>query len=247
MNTKRDDTDSQFFEKSWLLSYGDLFTLLFIIITVVASIYYLQIKSNLDTITDLAEQKLAVEEEVQALELQRVSILEQLNTIIEEKEDLRRRAIILDDDLLEMKEKLENMIGNVSTDVTLEETSEGLVVRIKESLLFSSGSASLNKNGQAFIAEIANVIDGLENRIRIEGHTDNVPINKPNFPSNWELSIARSISVMSEFVETFNYSPERFIIAGWGEYKPLVANTTTENRAQNRRVEIVLLNAQLSQ
>lgn len=241
LSIRHDDKEAQFFEKSWLLSYADLFTLLFMIITVVAGLYYLQIESNVETMDQLTEQKEAMEKELQILTDNRDKMSVQLAELHKEMEEMKRRAIILDDELLAMKDELEQLLHQ--SNITVEETSEGLVLRIQDSLLFASGSASLNPEGEKLIANLAEIMGNLDNKIRIEGHTDNIPSNTAQFPSNWELSTARSISVMKEFVHKYHFAPERFIIAGWGEYKPLVDNSTNENRALNRRVEIVLLNS----
>ncbi|XOS91637.1 flagellar motor protein MotB [Brevibacillus laterosporus] len=80
--------------------------------------------------------------------------------------------------------------------------------------------------------------------MRIEGHTDDTPITKSQYVANWDLSLARAKAVMQEFVQERGLSPSRFIVAGFGETKPLVANTTEKNRIQNRRVEITVLSEQ---
>ena len=87
---------------------------------------------------------------------------------------------------------------------------------------------------------LAGLISGLNNQIIVEGHTDNIPIKTFLYPSNWELSVARAVSVARYFVEVHHLSPERFIATGYGEYHPIDANDTPEGRARNRRVTIVL-------
>ena len=77
--------------------------------------------------------------------------------------------------------------------------------------------------------------------MRVEGHTDNLPINTPRFPSNWELSTARATSVIRYLIEEENLDPERLSAAGYGEYRPIDANDTPEGRARNRRVDLVIL------
>jgi len=82
----------------------------------------------------------------------------------------------------------------------------------------------------------------LPNDIRVEGHTDDLPISTKRFPSNWELSTARATSVVRYYLENYDVDPRQFSAAGYSEYKPLYDNDSPENRAKNRRVEIVVLN-----
>jgi chemotaxis protein MotB len=81
------------------------------------------------------------------------------------------------------------------------------------------------------------------NFIRIEGHTDNVPINTPRFPSNWELSVARATSVVQYLISRHNFPPERLSATGYGEYRPKASNATAEGRQKNRRVDFVILSS----
>jgi chemotaxis protein MotB len=90
------------------------------------------------------------------------------------------------------------------------------------------------------LQEIAFFVKDYSCELKIEGHTDNSPINSAAFSSNWELSLRRAMAVMRYLVERENIDPTRVWVAGYGEYKPAVRNTTAENRAKNRRVEIFL-------
>ncbi|MCP4049178.1 MAG: OmpA family protein [bacterium] len=105
-------------------------------------------------------------------------------------------------------------------------------------VLFDSGKAVLKKRGQEILKSVAEVFSTVENPIIVEGHTDNVPIHTKKFESNWELSFHRSFSVLKYFFANFNFSPRQFSAIGYGEFHPLVANDTPENRAINRRIEI---------
>ncbi|MCK9909485.1 OmpA family protein, partial [Microbacteriaceae bacterium K1510] len=125
--------------------------------------------------------------------------------------------------------------------VPFEETGEGLMVRLPEKVLFNSGSAELEMEGKKTIASLAEVLQRFPQRVRIEGYTDDVPVKHSKYNSNWELSAARAISVMREMVDSHGLPASRFMVAGWGAYKPLVDNSNEENRARNRRVEIVIL------
>jgi chemotaxis protein MotB len=116
------------------------------------------------------------------------------------------------------------------------------IINIDNSLLFDSGRADLKQEVKKSLEKIAASLNKFpENPIQIEGHTDDVPINTPQFPSNWELSSARAIAVLRFFVDAAGIDPYRLSAVGFGEYQPLVANDTPENRRLNRRVDIVIL------
>jgi chemotaxis protein MotB len=117
----------------------------------------------------------------------------------------------------------------------------GLVVHIKDTALFEVGKAYLTPEAQSMLEHLAPELRRLPNPLRIEGHTDNVPIQTPLFPSNWELSVARSTSVVRYLVEKHGISPLRVAAIGYGEYRPIAPNDSPANKAKNRRIDIVIL------
>jgi len=126
--------------------------------------------------------------------------------------------------------------------IGVEITPDGVMITLRDALLFDSGRADLKPSAEELITQLAEVLKRSKAReIRIAGHTDNVPIRTPAFPSNWELSAARSLSVLHRLVEAHRLPPNRLVAIGFGEHRPLVANTTAANRARNRRVEIFLV------
>jgi chemotaxis protein MotB len=116
------------------------------------------------------------------------------------------------------------------------------VVFTERAVLFASGSAELDRQAKEVLNDLAELISTLpqECRIIIEGHTDNVPIKTKEYANNMELSIARAISVLNYFVKEKGLPPERFAVVGYGEYRPVAPNDTEENRAKNRRIEIII-------
>jgi len=116
------------------------------------------------------------------------------------------------------------------------------VVFTERAVLFASGSAELDHQAKEVLNDLAELISTLpqECKIIIEGHTDNVPIRTKEFANNMELSIARAISVLNYFTKVKGLPPERFAIVGYGEYKPIAPNDTEENKARNRRIEIII-------
>ncbi len=116
-----------------------------------------------------------------------------------------------------------------------------MVVALASDVLFSSGSAALSKDGKANIQEVAGLLASIpERRFQIEGHTDNVPIHTDAFPSNWELASARALTVLKTMVDA-GMPADRVSAASFGDHKPAAANDTPEGRAQNRRIEIVVV------
>lgn len=145
--------------------------------------------------------------------------------------------------LLEVKKALDkyiqsnNLVGDLSTVLT----NDGLMIRIKDSALFLSGSADLRVESQRFGTEIVKMLTPLSQEIIISGHTDNVPINTREFPSNWELSSKRALNFMKFLLQQGNLKPERFSAIGFGEYRPMATNDTVEGHSKNRRVEVLIM------
>lgn len=125
--------------------------------------------------------------------------------------------------------------------VEITEDERGVILQLKDSILFESGQAVLKTESKNILDKLADLIREMPNSIVIEGHTDNVPIETMDYKNNWELSTARSLSVVSYFIDAKNLNPSRFSAAGYGEYKPLLENTSLENRAKNRRVNILIV------
>jgi chemotaxis protein MotB len=117
----------------------------------------------------------------------------------------------------------------------------GLVVSLPQATYFPSGEDTVAAETYSSIAKVAGVVRKLSNPVRVEGHTDSIPIHTPRFRSNWELSAARSIAVAELLAAHFDIPRERLAIAGYGEYAPIDSNLTAEGRARNRRVDLVIL------
>ncbi|HUP04087.1 MAG TPA: flagellar motor protein MotB [Bryobacteraceae bacterium] len=121
----------------------------------------------------------------------------------------------------------------------------GLVVSLRQATFFPSGEDSLDPATYQTIDKIAATIRNLPNPVRLEGHTDSVPIHTARFRSNWELSAARSISVMELLATRYDIPRERMGIAGYADTQPVDSNGTEDGRAHNRRVDVVILNQQV--
>lgn len=123
----------------------------------------------------------------------------------------------------------------------IRQTDRGLIVSLSEAGFFAPGEGVINRESESVINRIAESLQNTGVQIRVEGHTDSTPIANTRYPSNWELSTARAASVLIRLTER-GVAPERLSAAGYGGFQPVADNSTPEGRAQNRRVDIVILN-----
>lgn len=135
-------------------------------------------------------------------------------------------------------------INGLAEGVQLIETEKGLTLRIMDKILFNSGEAELNENAKVVLKQISQVLSELPNEIRVEGHSDNIPISTPAYPSNWHLSVARATNTAFFLLGEDGITPDKLSIAGFAAYEPIAPNSSEELRAQNRRVDIVILKQQ---
>ncbi len=142
-----------------------------------------------------------------------------------------------------LSEELSKLIidNNYSNSIQLEETERGIIVHILDDILFPPGNADINESSKLVLNKLAKVLSTIPNDIRIEGHTDNVPIFTERYPSNWHLSVDRALSTAYYLIKQENISPDKVSIVGYSEYRPIASNDTPESRAKNRRVDLVIL------
>ena len=128
--------------------------------------------------------------------------------------------------------------------VEVSELRGRMAVKMKDRILFASGSATIGREGRQALHAVADALRNVQGRtIRVEGHTDNVPTAGGAFPTNWELSSARALAVV-RYLQEAGLDPTRLAAAGYGEFQPVASNDTPEGRSQNRRIEIVLAAAE---
>lgn len=148
------------------------------------------------------------------------------------------------DELSQAKRLLEERLGKEISDkqIKLQMMEKGLVITVVGDLLFDSGKAQIRQEAYPLLDKVSRILkDNMGSfNIGIEGYTDNVAIKHSNWKSNWELSTARSLSVLHFLVNEKGISPERLSAIGFGEYRPVATNDTREGRKLNRRVEIVI-------
>ena len=149
----------------------------------------------------------------------------------------------LRNELAEIFKELKSFTTNYGfeDDVSISFSEEGLDIKLSDKALFKVGSATLSPQIFPLLEKIGRVISKTAYAVRVEGHTDNLPIHTKKFPSNWELSTLRAVNVLRFFVDKCHIPAERMSAVGFGEYQPLFDNATADQRARNRRVEIILL------
>lgn len=128
-------------------------------------------------------------------------------------------------------------------EVALHRETDGLVVSLQDFGFFDSGSAAIKAESLGALDRIASILAIRTYKLRIEGHTDNIPIHTLQMASNWELSTARATELVRILIVGHNFAPERLSAAGYAQYHPVASNLTAQGRAQNRRVDIVVLSA----
>ncbi len=139
----------------------------------------------------------------------------------------------------ELQQALQREIADRTVSVHRE--TDGLVISLREFGFFDSGATTLKPSALPALDRIASILSVRVCRLRIEGHTDNIPIHTPQIESNWELSTARATELVRLLIQRYQFPPERLAAAGFAAYHPVASNATAQGRAQNRRVDVVIL------
>lgn len=233
---KRDDGHV---DESWLLPYSDLLTLLlalFIVLFASSSIdeaKFSQISSVFNQIFEggtgvmdnAAPTPVPMPKDSAGEENENSSYLEDQQSLEATQDKL--------DEYIAVHE-LENQFQTKLTE-------EGLLITIRDSILFESGKATIKTEYETLAKDISDLLVFEKPRqIVVTGHTDNVPINSAEFPSNWELSMMRAINFLKTIVSEDKMDPQLFSVKGYGENKPVASNDTAEGRSKNRRVEVLV-------
>ena len=249
---KKDLFEENVNHERWLVSYADFITLLFAFFVVMYSISSVN-NVKYDSLSEALDEAFSMRHKIQK-NIDPIQIGAEPTTIqpiildnptTEEKKKQRK----LSDEILKERRQL-LMVSEQFEDV-LQPYVENDLVEVKRNdfwielemnseLLFLSGEAELSVKAVPVLKKIAEVVRRMPNVINIEGHTDNVPIDTIEFPSNWDLSSARATTVVREFVKN-GISPKRLSAVGYGEFHPVADNNNDEGRNKNRRVVLVLM------
>jgi chemotaxis protein MotB len=234
----------------WLVSYADFITLLFAFFVVLyASSKADQLKQHqVSQAIDSAFHALGIFPDTSRnhVDLKNVSVISQEQAItpmnIVMGEDVLA-PVEVKADLDRVRQQLEKMLSNqiAQHTVSIQMGKDGLVISLREAGFFNSGSAAPQAASLPVLRQIATALGKTPYDLRIEGHTDNVPIHNSEFDSNWELSSARSTRIARIFLSARAIQPERISAAGYAEFHPVVSNDTGAGRAENRRVDLVVM------
>ncbi|MEI8217163.1 MAG: flagellar motor protein MotB [Eubacteriales bacterium] len=221
----------------WLLTYSDLITLLMIFFIVMYAM------SNVD---QAKYHKLATSlNSALAGEQQKVDTGKQ-GSPEEELQNTPSKSLattLPDPNMAKAAETVKKLMEEkgLSTEVSVTTSERGVVISLKDSVLFESASAEIRPENIGSLIEIGQAVKAVGNYVRIEGYTDNVPINNAVFANNWDLSVMRASKVLDLIVKRSGFPPDKICAIGYGEYSPMATNTTVEGRSKNRKVDIVIL------
>jgi chemotaxis protein MotB len=180
--------------------------------------------------------------EKDALESDKAALATARDNLAKSVEEKSSELATLKDATDKLKEKMKDEIAK--GDIQLTESGGKLRVGLVDKILFDSGEASVSKRGESVLARVGAVLASIEDRqIQVSGHTDNTPISdklKQQYPTNWELSVARATNVVRFLQEKASVPADRLLASGYGEYQPIASNRTAGGRAKNRRIELLL-------
>jgi chemotaxis protein MotB len=208
----------------WVVSYADFITLLFAFFTVMYAISHVD-SGKLDRFS--GSMKSALKSSGTATSNN--PIIEGIKPINYEDARLEK----------EMRSALEK--SGIMDQAVLSRDERGVLLSLGDTVLFDPGFAEVKAEARPLLTAVAGIIRQTQNRISIEGHTDNTPIRNSRYPTNWELSTARATSVLMSLLHDHHVNPERFSASGYGEYRPASSNASPEGRAKNRRVDIIFV------
>jgi chemotaxis protein MotB len=211
----------------WVMTYGDMMSLLLTFFVLIVSFSSMQEAKFKDA----------------ALSLRKAfGVMTQPEAVIEFNDPLmpKYETTPPQDLLLEMRELETALLAQqVAEQVQMEFTPDGVLFRIAAPVMFTPGGTQIQAASHALLSTLAGFLRKIPGEIRVEGHSDATPISTARFPSNWELSAARA-SAVARYFQRDGVAPERLAATGYGEHRPLADNATVEGRRQNRRVEIFL-------
>lgn len=229
----------------WLVSYADFITLLFaffVVMYAISSVNEGKYRVLSDSLVNAfkspptTDQPLHLDQPQSAPQRIKPAPLHKPETEAERK--IKKQT----EDMRQMAQDLLKVLAPLVKDnrVKITQSLRGVTVEINASVLFAPGQATLQTESEKALTAVAHVLAQAPNRIQVEGHTDDLPINTPFYPSNWELSSARASSVVRLFAAN-GVAPERMVAIGYADNRPVVPNTDNASRARNRRVTILII------
>jgi chemotaxis protein MotB len=243
----------------WLVSYADFITLLFAFFVVLYAsaqvdkrkagrlAMAIQVAFQEMGVFQTSSKKIPIQD-AEAIPFEKVQIVENVTRQSDLKHMVNPMKGVLSSaaearSLREAQREIQSVLSPEikRSEVMMSMQGEGLVVSLKEMGFFNSGSAAIRPDSMDAIARLAEVLKERPENMRIEGHTDNIPIHTARFASNWELSTSRATELIQILITQYGLSPRRLSAAGYGEFHPIASNNTAAGRAQNRRLDVVIL------
>ncbi|MGF3104347.1 flagellar motor protein MotB [Rossellomorea sp. DUT-2] len=258
MRRRKKKHEDEHMDESWLIPYADLLTLLlalFIVLYASSSVDAQKFRELSQVFSEIftggtgmmeypspvAPQQSSDQESKQASSAGNEEEKEKELT----KEDLEKQAFLKDqEELRGIQGKINQYIktNNLEAQFVTKLTDEGLLLTIRDNVLFASGSAIVQGSDLSVAGELSALLEMNPPRnIIISGHTDNVPISNAEYDSNWELSVMRAVNFMKIILDNPKLDPQWFSAKGFGEFVPIADNATSDGRGQNRRVEVLIL------
>ena len=242
---KRSTPQERVHRDRWLVSYADFITLLFAFFVVL----YASSRADEKKQSQISH---SIESAFQVLGLFPVSVSSQQHRLADPQNPVPVNIVAGDDlsaspevqqDLAQLQAQLAGLLSNQLAEhvVALRLGRDGLVISLREAGFYESGSAMPDQQSRATLDKIAGTLAAVPYDLRVEGHTDNVPIHTQQFASNWELSTARATELAKFLIVGRDFAPGRLSAAGFAEYHPVASNATKEGRGENRRVDIIVL------
>ncbi|MFW6007218.1 MAG: flagellar motor protein MotB [Halanaerobiales bacterium] len=232
---KKNSQDNESGSPAWMTTFSDMMTLLLVFFVLLYSFSVMDLEKFRGFISSFQKQ---------------LGVLDGGKTLTDE--DLTSRGSQGENFNPEMENYIKEVMGELqqyvedeglNEEIDMELNERGFVIRVTGEVLYDLGKAEIKSQGKELLEQIVDKLDNIPNDIRVEGHTDDLPINNDRFPSNWELSTTRATNVIKYFIENEELNPARLSAAGYSEYRPIKENDSPENRTENRRVEIVVLNS----
>jgi len=246
-SARRNPHEDEHINESWLIPYADMLTLLlalFIVLYAISSINTSRFQELVQSFRLAFNAGFGVLEQASLFERGKSQTKDrelEIGNIPKTPSQLREEE---QEHLEELQRELNQYIAQngLTSDLEIKLNHSELLIVIRDHALFDSGKADLKPEARRLAAAISEMLaDYNDYEIVVSGHTDNVPINTPEFPSNWELSAKRAINFMKILLENEAFDPSRFRAVGYGEYQPIDPRDTPEARQKNRRVEVALL------
>jgi len=227
MNNKHEDSEDK--QGKWLLTFNDMVTLLLTFLVLVLSL------SETDK-SKLLEVSHAISAVFNMPKIKKGDISVFTPFVI----PIREKSTEFENKKRKLAEFINKAIGGPEGTMDARVIKEGISVTIGEKLLFETGMAEIEEKNRPALKILCSILKKTVCPIRIEGHTDDVPISNMRFLSNWELSTARAINVVKYFISQGGILPERLSATGYADSKPFLPNVSDDDRYINRRVEVIL-------